>query len=749
MSHITGDAVINKDLVSIEYLLDILISIYEWLTSRIEDANNLDNESSLLSSSSTTITTNENIQQQHRIAKYSDLLSTSMSSTNSLINQNKQVNQNKPSSSVTNATSDSIGFKQQLTNPAFMPPQASTIDINSKRLSYSDLEREMENTVKMSQDALKKNLPSSLADLTNTLATNSNASQFQYTAAVAQAPKKQINDDSWINLLDSDTNSVSQARNKNDENNLRSSSTSSFTNGVGVLSEIKRKKQEILEKISFTESSEPSKAQDRKFLTNLPINVDEKFLNNERQQRKFVKFELDHILNSDRSSQTATSKVSDLLNEDDNEGGAYANNQSVQNTTNELSIIRNSIKKNSQKDDKTIRQLLKAVYEDDLKDAESLMRQSLDKVKHDSEMTNFLYTDAHRQSATHVPKVTKSLLIADEYARPISSLKRVEKPKYKARSSSLSPTSRSNNSNNNNNRKSLNKARSQSLLRASNRLIKSTSSTRARFLIDEEGILGKLLEEFPFLYLSPETIHHLWEKHSKQIEYLANQQRELEYKYSNTRNPHSKTSVQLHLEETHKKQKLLMDLMRKEILHMQRVQDLKRKQNVENTLKCKAREQRFQNVKIKNYYEEFRLQQRAKMLKKVTKEEIMFRKLFNESLKIQKERVREMQKYAKEQREIKSRQQLNQIESIENFYKNKFDLLNERLKEEKYENEVREKAQHGILTKLKTQLRSKLESDIRDLQHQLSNDEDFMYWRQLDANRIENDLKFARYKAKV
>jgi centrosomal protein CEP95 len=189
--------------------------------------------------------------------------------------------------------------------------------------------------------------------------------------------------------------------------------------------------------------------------------------------------------------------------------------------------------------------------------------------------------------------------------------------------------------------------------------------------------------------------------------------------------------------------------MRKDIEHMQRVQDLKRKQNVENALKYKAKEQRFQNVKVKNYFEEFRLQQRAKMLKKLTKEEVLFKQLFNESLKIQKERVREMKKYAKEQRDIKTKQQMNQIESIENFYKNKFNLLNEKIKKEKVDNEIREKSQHEILTKMKSQMKNKLESDIRDLQSQLCNDEDFMYWRKLDANRVENDLKCARYKATV
>ena len=126
-----------------------------------------------------------------------------------------------------------------------------------------------------------------------------------------------------------------------------------------------------------------------------------------------------------------------------------------------------------------------------------------------------------------------------------------------------------------------------------------------------------------------------------------------------------------------------MEIMRKDIQHMQRMEDMKRKVEVENSMRAKAREQRFQNAKVKRYFEEFRLQQRAKMLKKTTREELIFKNLFNESLKIQKERMLDLKRYAKEKAELSQKQQLNQISSIESFYKNKFDLLNEKLANEK------------------------------------------------------------------
>ena len=119
--------------------------------------------------------------------------------------------------------------------------------------------------------------------------------------------------------------------------------------------------------------------------------------------------------------------------------------------------------------------------------------------------------------------------------------------------------------------------------------------------------------------------------------------------------------------------------------------------------------------------------------------------MFNESLKLQKERMLEMKRYAKEKSQLSANEQLNKIESIENFYKNKFALLDEKMRREKEEVSLREKAQHLALSNMKTQVKSKLEKDIVDLQEQMCRDKDFLYWRQMDANRVKMDVNKAKY----
>ncbi len=72
-------------------------------------------------------------------------------------------------------------------------------------------------------------------------------------------------------------------------------------------------------------------------------------------------------------------------------------------------------------------------------------------------------------------------------------------------------------------------------------------------------------------------------------------------------------------------------------------------------------------------------------------------------------------------------------------------MLNEQMKSEKDANLVRERAQHVVLNKLKSQVKNKLETEIRDLQDQMCRDKDFLYWRELDTNRIKDEMYSANY----
>lgn len=133
------------------------------------------------------------------------------------------------------------------------------------------------------------------------------------------------------------------------------------------------------------------------------------------------------------------------------------------------------------------------------------------------------------------------------------------------------------------------------------------------------------------------------------------------------------------------------------------------------------------------------------MLKQSTNEELVFKRLFEESLKLQKERMLEMKKYVREKSDLVQREQNDKIQSIENAYKNKFAQLNEKMKAEKNEKKMRDQGQKVAISKVKRTDRRRLVNEIGDLQEQMAVDKDSLYWRQVDAERAKLKVLKASY----
>lgn len=54
-----------------------------------------------------------------------------------------------------------------------------------------------------------------------------------------------------------------------------------------------------------------------------------------------------------------------------------------------------------------------------------------------------------------------------------------------------------------------------------------------------------------------------------------------------------------------------------------------------------------------------------------------------------------------------------------------------------------------VLEQMKKELRKKMEREIQDFQEQLFRDDDDIYFRQLDADRLKEELRVAKYHVKV
>ncbi|XP_058140520.1 centrosomal protein of 95 kDa isoform X2 [Dasypus novemcinctus] len=255
--------------------------------------------------------------------------------------------------------------------------------------------------------------------------------------------------------------------------------------------------------------------------------------------------------------------------------------------------------------------------------------------------------------------------------------------------------------------------------------------------VKEYGLLPLMLEEFPFLYVSGQTLSKMWKQQIAQVEQLKKDA------FGENR---SKKKLQDEIEEALRRHDLLTALVKKEYEHNKRLQEFKDRINRQRLTQSKIKENRQQIVRARKYYDDYRVQLRAKMMRMRTREEMIFKKLFEEGIRIQKQRLRDLRNYAKEKRDEQKRQHQNELDSMENYYKDQFSLLAEAISQEHQDLKAREKSQSQTLQKVKRELRSKMEKEIQHLQSMITQNDDDAFFRELEAARFRSRLQLASFQ---
>lgn len=252
--------------------------------------------------------------------------------------------------------------------------------------------------------------------------------------------------------------------------------------------------------------------------------------------------------------------------------------------------------------------------------------------------------------------------------------------------------------------------------------------------VKENDLLPVLIEELPHLHISPQALGQMWEEQMQQVDRL--------HAMSSTKR---RSTHSLQLEEARKRHDLLQEIVRKDQQHSKRLRDFKERIQQQKSTQNKLREQRQQVARAKKYHNDYHVQHRARLMRARTKEERMFRQLFEEGLAIQKDRLREQRAYAQEQRLENRRRKEDYIKSMENYYKDQFSLLSEKLAQERQDIQVRKKAQEKALLKMKKELRFRMEREIRDLQKIIVENDEDDYFQDLDVQRLRNRVHLASF----
>ncbi|NXH00970.1 CEP95 protein, partial [Loxia leucoptera] len=256
----------------------------------------------------------------------------------------------------------------------------------------------------------------------------------------------------------------------------------------------------------------------------------------------------------------------------------------------------------------------------------------------------------------------------------------------------------------------------------------------APMTIRDNDLLLQLLEEFPHLHISSRTLNKMWQQQLAQTEHLK----------APSARPRPK--LQNEVEQALKKHELLAAIIKRDQDHSKRLQEVKQRIQRQKWAQNKVTERRQQAARARKYYEDYRVQLRAKLLRARTREERIFKNLFEEGLEIQKQRLRELRVYAREKRNEQWREHQTELESLENYYRDQFSMLAEAISQEFQEIQTREKAQAQMLQKSKSEVRSKMEKEIQQLQAAIMHNDDDTFFQELEADRLRSRLQMASFQ---
>ncbi|XP_048871665.1 centrosomal protein of 95 kDa-like isoform X2 [Brienomyrus brachyistius] len=253
--------------------------------------------------------------------------------------------------------------------------------------------------------------------------------------------------------------------------------------------------------------------------------------------------------------------------------------------------------------------------------------------------------------------------------------------------------------------------------------------------VKENDLLPVLLEELPHLQLSPHTLARMWKQQMKQVDRLAPQP-----------DHRSRNKQANQIEEAQRRHDLLVEIIRKEQEHNQRLRDFKERIQQQKSAQNKLREQRQQVARARKYHNDYHVQFRARLMRARSREERMFKQILEEGLELQKAQLREQRAHAKEQRQEHQRRHRDELASMENYYKDQFSLLAETLAQERHEIQVRKKAQEKALQKMRRELRAKMEREIGELQKIIIQNDDDTFFRELEVERLQERLQMTSFQ---
>ena len=145
-------------------------------------------------------------------------------------------------------------------------------------------------------------------------------------------------------------------------------------------------------------------------------------------------------------------------------------------------------------------------------------------------------------------------------------------------------------------------------------------------------------------------------------------------------------------------------------------------------------------MKQKKFEEGMISQQRSQIIKRNAQQARLAKKVFKLASELEKDKLLEEKKQHKEQELQKVSQRRAMVQTIENYYKDKIDMLKDRIDQEKFERQVAQEAQKKAFSQMKKELGDQKRKEVERYIQLLQQEDDKFDLSNLNASRLENEV---------
>ena len=153
-----------------------------------------------------------------------------------------------------------------------------------------------------------------------------------------------------------------------------------------------------------------------------------------------------------------------------------------------------------------------------------------------------------------------------------------------------------------------------------------------------------------------------------------------------------------------------------------------------------AREMKLKTIREKKFEEELINQQKSLMYKRNAQQVRLCQKVYRLASDLEKNKLLEEKKTFLENQSLKKTQKKLMVDGIENFYKDKINMLRERISTEKFERKIAQNAQVEALSRMKRELDLSKKKEIQKYLVLLKQEDQKYDFQSSNLNKLESEI---------